>query len=113
MKHAFAFAFALLALSSAPAAAGAGSFMLVNGAGAALKDMSIRRFGTDQWQRLAASPSPGARQSVSFTDPDCAFDIRATLDGDGAIVWSGVNLCEVKIVTLNRSPSGELWVDYE
>ena len=111
MKHILAFA--LAAFCAAPAVAGAGGFTLVNGAGAGLKDVSIRRFGTEDWKALAASPAPGARQSVSFSDPDCAFDIRARLDGAGTVVWTGINLCEVKSVTLNRSPSGQLWVDYE
>ena len=29
------------------------------------------------------------------------------------VVWSGVNLCEVKAVILNRNASGAVWVDYE
>ena len=55
----------------------------------------------------------GGRGSVDFKDPDCAFDIQATLQGAGTVVWSGVNLCEVKAVILNRNASGALWVDYE
>lgn len=112
MRHLLAFA--LLTLSSAtPSIAGAGAFTIVNGAGTALKDVTIRRFGTQQWQALGASPSPGARQAVNFSDPDCSFDIQATLDGNGSVVWRGVNLCEVKSVTLNRNAAGELWVDYD
>lgn len=107
-------AFALLTLSTAtPALAGAGAFTIVNGAGTGMKDVTIRRFGTQDWRALGAAPSPGARQAVSFSDPDCSFDIQATLDGSGSVVWSGVNLCEVKSVTLNRNATGELWVDYD
>ena len=110
----FLSAFALLAMSTAtPSLAGAGAFTIVNGAGTGLKDVTIRRFGTQQWHALGASPAPGARQAVTFSDPDCSFDIQATLDGNGTAVWSGVNLCEVKSVTLNRNASGELWVDYD
>jgi hypothetical protein len=65
------------------------------------------------WKDLGSAPSPGARGSIKFTDPDCAFDIQATLQGIGTVVWSGVNLCEVKAVILNRNASGAIWVDYE
>lgn len=105
---------ALLTLAPAPsAAAGAGSFTLVNGTGAAIAELSIRRFGTQQWQGLGAAPAPGARAAIRFSDPDCAFDIRATLAGGGTAIWTGVNLCEVNAVILRRNGSGETWADYE
>ena len=75
--------------------------------------LSIRRFGTTAWQPLTAAPRAGARGSVDFTDADCAFDIQGTLAGGITAVWSGVNLCEAKAVTLNRSDSGAVWVDYD
>jgi hypothetical protein len=49
---------------------------------------------------------------VSFTDPDCAFDIKATVGGN-PVTWAGVNLCDVKSVTLNRDSSAGAWVDYD
>jgi hypothetical protein len=99
---------------SAPAEAGAGGFNLVNGTGANITALSIRRFGTQAWQPLAATPPAGARSEVSFADTDCAFDIRATLAGGASTTWSGVNLCEVKSVTLNRNPAtGASWGDYD
>ena len=48
-----------------------------------------------------------------FENPDCAFDLRATVAGAGQVVWSGVNLCDVKSVTLNRDAAGRDWVDYD
>ena len=39
---------------------------------------------------------------MKFTDPDCAFDIRANVAGAGPVTWAGVNLCDVKSVTLKR-----------
>lgn len=108
-------ALALLLASASPAVGGGGAsgFALVNGTGAPLADLSIRRVGTQEWKSLGAAPSPGARGSVQFSDPDCAFDIRATLPGSGPVTWAGVNLCDVKSVTLNRDSTAGPWVDYE
>jgi hypothetical protein len=105
---------ALLAVSASPAlSAGASGFMLVNGTGGALADLSIRRAGTQAWKPLGAAPAAGGRSSMSFSDPDCAFDIRATVPGAGPVTWAGVNLCAVKSVTLNRDGSAGAWVDYD
>ena len=105
---------ALLAASASPVvAAGAAGFTLVNGTGAAISQLSIRRAGTQDWKGLGAAPSPGAKTSVNFSDPDCAFDIRANVPGAGQVTWAGVNLCAVKSVTLNRDGSAGAWVDYD
>ena len=105
---------AALAASASPAlSAGASGFTLVNGTGAALADLSIRRAGTQDWKPLGTAPSAGGRSSISFSDPDCAFDIRATVPGGGPVTWAGVNLCAVKSVTLNRDGSAGAWVDYD
>ena len=103
---------ALLACAS-PVFAGANSFTLVNKTGAALSGLSIRRAETQEWKPLAAAPAPGARASIDFKDPDCAFDIRATVAGSGPVTWAGVNLCDVKAVSLNRDASAGAWVDYD
>ena len=100
---------AFLALSASPAlAAGASNFILVNGTDGALGALSIRRAGTQEWKALGSAPAAGARGPISFSDPDCAFDIRA-----GSITWAGVNLCEVKSVTLRRDAAAGAWVDYD
>jgi hypothetical protein len=105
---------AFVAASASPAfAGGASGFTLVNGTGAALADLSIRRAGTEAWKPLGSAPSAGARSKMSFSDPDCAFDIRATVPGVGPVTWAGVNLCAVKSVTLNRDGSAGAWVDYD
>jgi hypothetical protein len=103
---------ALVAASASPAFAGASAFTLVNGTGASLAELSIRRAGTQDWKPLGAAPSAGARGAVQFSDPDCAFDLRANVGGS-AVTWTGVNLCDVKSVTLNRDPSAGAWVDYD
>ena len=109
-----AFAAASLSIGSAPAMAGASGFNLINGTGANITALAIRRFGTKAWQPLITAPSAGSRFQVQFSNTDCAFDIQATLAGGGQAVWNGVNLCEVKSVTLNRNPAtGANWVDYD
>ena len=106
--------FALLAACAAPAiAAGASNFTLVNGTGSALAELSVRRAGTQEWKPLGAAPAAGARGSMKFSDPDCAFDIRANIAGAGMVTWADVNLCGVKSVTLNRDGSAGAWVDYD
>lgn len=103
---------ALLAPAS-PAQSGASNFTLVNGTGRALSELSIRRSGTADWKPLGSAPSAGGRTSISFSNPDCAFDIRATIPGAGPVTWAGVNLCDVRSVTLKRDESAGAWVDYD
>ena len=97
---------------SGPAVADTGNFTLVNGTGTAITSVAIRRVGTDQWRPLSYAASPGGRAVVQFSDPDCAFDIRANLAGTD-VTWAGVNLCEVTAVILNRNASGAVWADYD
>jgi len=103
---------ASLLVTASPAFAGASAFTLVNGTNGALADLSIRRAGTNEWKPLGSAPAAGARGSVQFSDPDCAFDIRANV-GASPVTWTGVNLCDVKSVTLQRDPSAGAWVDYD
>jgi len=105
---------ALMALVAAPAMAGpgAGNFVLVNGTSGALADLSIRRAGTQEWKMLGTAPSAGARSSMTFSDPDCAFDIQATV-GAKPVTWTGVNLCGAKSVVLQRDEAAGAWVDYD
>ena len=106
--------FALLAAYAVPATgAGASNFMLVNGTGSTLADLSVRRAGTQEWKPLGVAPAAGARGSMKFSDPDCAFDIRAKVSGTGPVTWADVNLCAVKSVTLNHDGSAGAWVDYD
>ncbi len=117
MKRALAVALAAFVFASPfPAAAQAASFTLVNKTDIDFSALKVRRFGTDQWLPLAVKPVPVARSggqgAVDFNNPDCAFDLQATLPDGRLVVWSGVNLCETKVVILNRNASGELWVDY-
>ena len=100
---------AVLMAAASPAFAGASNFTLVNGAGGALSDLSIRRSGTNDWRPIAQ----GAGGAVQFSDPDCAFDIRATVSGVGPVTWGGINLCGAKSVTLKRSAAAGAWVDYD
>jgi hypothetical protein len=105
--------FAAILSCAAPALAGASNFTLVNGTGGALSELSIRRAGTQDWKPLGAAPAAGARGPVTFSDPDCAFDLRANVPGAGPVTWAGVNLCHVKAVILNRDAAAGAWVDYD
>jgi len=100
-------------LAPASSAQGASNFTLVNGTGGALSELSIRRSGTEDWKSLGPAPAAGSRSPIRFANPDCAFDIRATIPGAGPVTWAGVNLCDVKSVTLKRDESAGAWVDYD
>ena len=98
---------------AAPAASAPKGFSIVNNTGAALRELALRRVGDRAWQPVAVAAAAGSTARVDFTEKDCAYDLRATVAGVGQIVWSGVNLCEVERVTLNRDPTGRHWVDYD
>ena len=98
---------------AAPASGAVDGFILLNQTGAALRDVALRRVGDGAWHPLALAPAPGASARASFKHGDCAFDIRASIAGVDQVVWSGINLCDVKRVTLNRDSSGRRWVDYD
>ena len=105
---------ALVAAGSATSAlAQASAFVLVNGTGADVGEVQIRRAGTQEWRKLATAPSAGGRGNVDFKDPDCAFDLQATVPGTGPVTWAGVNLCDVKSVVLKRDQQAGAWVDYD
>lgn len=100
----------------APALAQAGNFTVVNATGIDLTGLAVRRFGTSEWLPLVVRPVPlpnSGRGAAVFKDEDCAFDMRATLPDGRTVVWRGVNLCQVKVVTLNQKAGGALWVDYD
>jgi hypothetical protein len=97
----------------ASAFAGAGNFTLVNKTGANISSLQIRRVGTTAWQPLGGNPAMGSRTAVAFADPDCAFDIQARMADGKSATFTGVNLCEATVVTLNRGQNGQLWVDYD
>ena len=107
----------LLALAAAwtpaHALAGAGNFTLVNRTGANISSLLIRRVGTSAWQPMGGNPAAGSRVAVAFANPDCAFDVQARLADGTTATFNGVNLCDVTTVTLNRGPTGALWVDYD
>ena len=113
MKRFLALLLALAMSAPAHAFAGAGNFTVVNKTGTNITSLEIRRVGTSAWQPLGGSPSSGARLAVAFANPDCAFDIRAKLADGGSATFTGVNLCDVSAVILNRGPTGALWVDYD
>ena len=100
-------------LIPASASAGVAGFAIVNGVGKDISAMAIRRVGSGEWKPLGAAPAAGKSASAAFSDPDCAFDLRATLVGGGSVTWPGVNLCDVKLLTLRRNDAGLAWIDYD
>lgn len=106
---------ALLALPL-PVGAQAVNFTLVNNTDIDFTALTVRRFGSNQWQPLVVAPVPvtakGGQGAVDFNNPDCAFDLQATLPDGRNVVWSGVNLCDAKLVILNQRANGVLWADY-
>lgn len=107
---------ALVTASPVPVLAQASNFTIVNATGIDFTGLAVRRFGTSEWLPLTVSPVPlpkAGRGAADFTNEDCAFDLRATLPDGRMVVWPGVNLCQVKVVTLNQKAGGALWVDYE
>jgi hypothetical protein len=119
MKKTLALAAAAFFASASvvPAFAQATNFTLVNNTDIDFSALKVRRYCTDQWQPLVVAPVPltksGGRGSVQFTNQDCAFDLQATLPDGRIVVWPGVNLCEARVVSLNRTARGTLWVDYQ
>ena len=114
MRNELALAAAIAGLlATAPVLAGASSFAVVNAAGADISALSIRRVGSAQWLPLNVVAAMGKSAPVSFANDDCAFDLRATLANGATVTWTGVNLCDVKLVTLRRNAAGLAWVDYD
>jgi hypothetical protein len=108
-------AIALLLMTSSSAAMagqGASDFTLVNGTSGPLAGVSIRRAGSSDWKPLGTAAAAGARATVQFKDPDCAFDIRGKVGGSD-VTWAGVNLCGAKSVTLKKDDTAGAWVDYD
>lgn len=94
---------------------GPAPFVLVNGSGTALDNLSVRLTGSDsRWRSLGPGQlGPAGRAPVpALGGEDCAFDVRGQA-GSATLVWLAVNLCDVKVVTLRRGQGGTLWVDYD
>lgn len=117
MRKLFLMLAAAFAASHSPAFGRASNFTIVNATPIDMTGLMVRRFGTSDWLPLTVSPVPvmkaGGRGSADFRNEDCAFDLRATLPDGRTMVWSGLNLCEVKVLTLNQKAGGAVWVDYE
>ena len=102
---------AALASLPRPAFAGAANFVLVNGTGAPVTNVAIRRATTNTWTAVPAAPGSGARANIQFSDPDCAFDIRAKLAGIGDVqeVFYAHLLVSLRARGNDRPKAPKLW----
>ena len=76
----------------------------------------------DEW---ISAPYPPQQQDRALIMPGLAwldaetrrrFGLDFVAAGDAqrrAVTWAGVNLCDVKSVTLNRDAAAGAWVDYD
>ena len=93
--------------------ANAAEVTVVNGTGSPITAISVRSYGASDWQSIQGALSAGASRSISAPGETCAFDIRGKLTGGAEAVWSNVNFCETRSVTLNRRADGTAWADYD
>lgn len=105
------FGASLIGLATAGTAA-PGYLSIVNGTGADITGMEVRRVGGKNWQSVALTAPAGKAASAPFTDPDCAFDLKVALSNGESVIFSGVNLCDAKLLTLRRTGK-TAWVDYD
>jgi len=94
MKALYASLLVVASVAASPAFAQAVNFTIVNNTTIAFSGLKIRRSGTDQWSPLVVAPLPvastGGKGAVQFSDPDCAFDLSATLPDGQQVVWQDV-----------------------
>lgn len=110
MKAGWIFAFGVVAAATSALAA-AGPVVVVNGTGEVLGGIEIREFG-GAWAPVGGGLSPGARSALPVSGQGCSYEVRATVAGK-PVTWPGLNLCEVKVVTLNRRSDDMVWADYD
>lgn len=103
---------ASLLAASGTAQAAPGYLSIVNGTGADITGMEVRRVGAKGWQSIALSAPAGKAASAPFVDPDCAFDLKVALSTGDSVTFSGVNLCDARLLTLRRT-GNTAWVDYD
>ena len=103
---------AALITAAGPASAAPGYLSIVNATGADITGMEVRRVGGKNWQSVALTAASGKAASVPFADPDCAFDLKVALSNGESVTFSGVNLCDAKLLTLRRTGK-TAWVDYD
>ena len=97
---------------AAPVLAAPGYLSIVNGTGADITGMEVRRVGVREWQDVPLSAPAGKAASAPFVSPDCAFDLKVALSNGESVTFSGVNLCDAKLLTLRRTGK-TAWVDYD
>ena len=106
------FAGASLLFMTAAALAAPPTLSIVNATGADIIVMEVRRVGGKSWKSVSLTAPAGKAASAAFADPDCAFDLKVALSNGESVTFSGVNLCDAKLLTLRRTGT-TAWVDYD
>ena len=78
---------------------GASNFTLVNGTGAGSRSSRSAARALRTGSRLAPRRRTARGVTMTFKDPDCAFDHPRECRAASPVTWAGVNLCDVKSVT--------------
>ncbi|WP_044333879.1 hypothetical protein [Sphingomonas hengshuiensis] len=114
LKLAVSAAFAV-AMVASPALAEEWDFVLINGAGKAIKTVEVAPTGTTTWQankkdedvKHEAEVKAGGRMTVHFDKgSECRYDVKVTFADDSTGVWARINLCDNSYVTVKYNAAG-------
>ena len=112
MRQRFLLLSALAIFAASPAPAQSTTVALVNATGEDAGSLEARKTGKGSWSGVPYTARSGASGPASFDTQDCAWDLRITLASGTVLTYGNVNLCEVRLVTLNRQ-NGRTWVEYD
>lgn len=107
-----AFAFAMLC---GTALAGDQDFTLVNRTGLSIIELYVSPSDTDSWEEDVLGVDvlgEGERCNVSFhrDEDSCIWDLMIVDEDEDEIHWTGLDLCEVSVVTLFWE-DGRAWAE--
>lgn len=106
---------ALVIAVAVPAFAEDWDFVLVNGAGKAIKSIQVAPTGTTSWQENKMDPDvkhdaevkAGGRMTVHFDKGSgCKYDVKATFTDSSSAVWPALNVCDNSYITIKYNAAG-------
>lgn len=102
--------FTALMLAATPALAEDWDFVLVNGAGKAIKTIELAPAGSGTWTPNKLNPEQNrqdmvkanGRTTVHFDKAanQCRYDIKATFQDNSSQIWTGANVCDDSFITI-------------